>query len=245
MKKYRTYYLALTLLLFLAPIVQSCLDDDDNYYLAIATFRVSADEDPYFVLDEGEKMFPDNGTYSKYEDGQRVHVYFDILEENVNGQDYKIHVRGLEKILTKNLFVMDEETVDSIGDDKIDIDGMWFGDGYLNIQFKFRGTRYPSQLHMVNLVRNTIEGANENEEEGYLSLEFRHNAYDDYNVEALSGIVSFKGPFTEEDVKGLKIRYKSIYDGVKYKKIDFPKKETGQKSSFARNNSIPDIPIAK
>lgn len=244
MKKYRKYYLALTLLLLLAPVVQSCLDDDDNYYLAIATFRVSADEDPYFVLDEGEKMFPDNGTYSKLEDGQRVHVYFDILEEKVNGRDYKIHVRGLEKVLTKDLFTMDEETVDSIGDDKINIHGMWFGDGYLNIQFKFYGSRNPSQLHMVNLVRNTIEGANENEEEGYLSLEFRHNAYDDYDAEILPGIVSFKGPFAEEGIKGLKIRYKSIYDGIQYKKIDFNEQATG-KSPFGKNASIPEVPIAQ
>ncbi|NDV81504.1 NigD-like protein [Bacteroides sp. 51] len=226
MKKFKTAFLALTLTLILTPFLQSCLDDDDDYYLAIATFRTAENNDNYFVLDNGETMYPQHATYSTLEDGQRVHIYFDILDEKVSGYDYNIKVRGIEKILTKELFVMDEETVDSIGDDKINITGIWFGDGYLNIRFKFKGTRNPSKLHMVNLVRNEIEGANENEEAGYISLEFRHNAYEDYEAEDLDGIVSFKGPFTEKEMKGLKIRYRSIYDGIKYTKIDFKEEET-------------------
>lgn len=228
MKKLKTSFLAFILILILAPVVQSCLDDDDDYYLAIATFRLTDDKTPYFVLDEGEKMHPNNGAFSSLEDGQRVSVSFDILDEKVNGYDYNIHVRGLEKILTKNLFVMDEETVDSIGDDKIDIipGNIWFGDGYLNIYFQFRGTSNPQKLHMVNLVRNTIEGANEEEEDGYISLEFRHNAYDDYESEMLYGIAAFKGPFAEKDMKGVKIRYNSIYNGVKYIKVDFKNEQT-------------------
>lgn len=224
MKKFKTAFLALTLTLILTPFLQSCLDDNDDYYLAIATYRTTENSDSYFVLDNGKTMYPQH-TYSSLEDGQRVHVYFDILDEKVSGYDYNIKVRGVEKILTKKVFIMDEETVDSIGDDKINITGLWFGDGYLNITFTFKGTPNPTKLHMVNLVRNEIDGANENEEAGYISLEFRHNAYEDYEAENLNGIVSFKGPFTEEDMKGLKIRYKSIYDGIKYTKIDFKEEE--------------------
>jgi len=234
MKKFKTALIALTLILILAPVVQSCLDDDDDGYLAIATFRTTENDDPYFTLDNGDKMYPQRGGYSNLDNGQRVYVYFDIIEEKKEANEYQIEVKAIEKILTKDLFVMDEETVDSIGDDKINITGLWFGDGYLNVRFQFAGTRNPSKLHMVNLVYNEIEGANESEA-GYISLEFRHNAYEDYESEILNGIVSFKGPFTEEDVKGLKIRYKSIYDGVKHVKIDFKTAE-GSDRGFTSNS---------
>jgi len=223
MKKFKTSFLLLTLTLFLAPFVQSCLDDNEDYYLAIATFRTTESNDSYFVLDHGEKMYPQRTTFSKMEDGQRVYIYFEKLDEKVDGYEYNIEVKAIEKILTKELFVMDEETEDSIGDDHINIipNSYWFGGGYLNIKFQFLGTRNPTELHMVNLVRNEIEGATEEEEPGYISLEFRHNAFGDTQTEVLTGIVSFKGPFTEEGMKGLKIRYNSIYEGVKYVKIDF------------------------
>ena len=221
MKKLKTSFLFLTLTLILAPFVQSCLDDNDDYYLAIATFRTTESNDNYFTLANGDKMYPQRTNFSNMEDGQRVYIYFDILDEKVNGYEYNIEVKAIEKILTKALFVMDEETADSIGDDKININNIWFGDGYLNIKFQFHGTQNPTKLHMVNLVRNEIEGATKEEEAGYVSLEFRHNAFDDNQTEVLNGIVSFKGPFTEEGMKGLKIRYNSIYEGVKYVKIDF------------------------
>ncbi|MDR0657407.1 MAG: NigD-like protein [Mediterranea sp.] len=231
MKKFKISFLLLILTSILTPFLQSCLDDNDNYYLAMATFRTTEGHDNYFTLDDGEKMYPQQTTFGKLEDGQRVYIYFDILDENVNGYKYNIKVRGIEKILTKELFVMNEETADSIGDDKINITSIWFGDDYLNIRFQFLGTRNPAELHMINLVRNDMEGADEEEEEGYIGLEFRHNAFDDHQRVILNGIVSFKGPFTKEGMKGLKVRYNSIDDGVKYAKIDFTKESAEQNFS--------------
>jgi hypothetical protein len=223
MKKFKTSFLFLILTLISVPFFQSCLDDNDNYYLAIATFRTTESNDHYFTLNDGEKMHPQQTSFGKLENGQRVYVYFDILDEKIDGYKYNIDVKGIEKILTKELFVMNEESVDSIGDDKINITGIWFGDDYLNINFQFLGTRNPTKLHMVNLVRNDIKEANE-EEEGYINLEFRHNAFDDYQAVVLNGIVSFKGPFTKEGMKGLKVRYNSLHDGIKHVKIDFTQK---------------------
>lgn len=222
MKRFKTSLLTLTLILTLTPFMQSCLDDDnDNSYLAIATFRTTESNEHSFTLDNGKKMYPQQKNYSAPDNGQRAYVYFDILEKNESIGEYQIEVRAIEKVLTKDVFIMDEQTADSIGDDKINITNIWFGDDYLNIRFQFLGTRNPAKLHMVNLVRNETEGADTNEEEGYISLEFRHNAYEDSPVEVLNGIVSFKPPVADEALKGIKIRYRSIYDGVKYVKIDF------------------------
>ena len=241
MKTFKTTLLALTLTLVFAPLVQSCLHDNDDYYLAIATFRTTKDNDYYFTLDNGETMYAQQPTHSKLEDGQRVYVYFDILDEKVSGYDYNIEVEGIVKILTKDVIAMDETTADSIGDDKVNITALWFGDGYLNVKFQFEGTRNPTDLHMVNLVRNDIEGANDNEEAGYIGLEFRHNAFDDYEAEVLNGIVSFKGPFTEKEMKGLKIRYRSIYDGVKYIKIDFKEDEKPTAGFFFSGSNMANV----
>lgn len=241
MKRLNTAFLFLALIFI--PSLQSCLDDDDKYYLALATFRVAEDEHPYFVLDDGETMYPNNRLFKKIEDGQRVYVHFDILKEEVEGYDYHIEIRGIVEVLTKDVIVMTDETSNNIGDDPINITGAWFGDGYLNVEFVFMGTSSPEERHMVNLVHNNTTGANdENTEEGFINLEFRHNAYEDQPLERLRGIVAFKGPFGDEEDKGLIIRYNSIYDGVKYLKINFT--SDSERSSLNRNISTLDTSIA-
>ena len=77
------------------PMLQSCLDDDWNgsaaSSLAIGTVRIVDGKDYYFALDEGTKMFPGDTTrvnnYALVE-GQRAFVYFNLLDEKVDGYDY-------------------------------------------------------------------------------------------------------------------------------------------------------------
>lgn len=241
MKRLNTAFLFLALIFI--PSLQSCLDDDDKYYLALATFRIAEDEHPYFVLDDGETMYPNNRYFNKIEDGQRVYVHFDILKEEVQGYDYHIEIRGIVEVLTKDVIVMTAESADSIGNDPINITGAWFGDGYLNIEFLFMGTSAPTKRHMVNLVHNeATEEDDENAEESFISLEFRHNAYEDQPLERLKGIVAFKGPFGNEEDKGLIIRYNSIYEGVKFLKINF--KSDSERNSFNRSISALDTSTA-
>lgn len=202
-------------------LLQSCLSDNDDFYLAIATLRTTDNNELYFVLDTGKKMYANLTKTGKQEEGQRYYVHFEILEEEKSGYDYNIKIHNLEEIMTKSPFIMTEATIDSIGDDKINITDAWFGDGYLNIQYQFLGTSNTSKQHIVSLVYNQIKDADTNTEEGYINLEFRLNALNNKPVEVINGIVSFKGPFSEESMKGLNVRYNSIYDNIKYLKIDF------------------------
>ncbi|WP_321332396.1 NigD-like protein [uncultured Bacteroides sp.] len=228
MKRLRFAILAISLLVVISSL-QSCLDDDDNdrYSLAIATVKVIDGQSYYFALDDNTKMLPGDTTqiYNyPLKDGQRAFVYFNLLDEGVQGYDYNAKIRYIENILTKGIIPLTEATADSIGDDHISPTNMWIGGGYLNIEFRLRGTDNPTRPHMLNLVQNaTTDPANE--EEGYINLEFRHNAYDDSTTAGLkSGIVSFNlsqiaNLMTSE--KGLKIRVNTLYDGIKYYKIDF------------------------
>lgn len=222
MKKLK--FILLTAVMILTPTLYSCLDDDDDRYsLSIGTVKVIDGKDYYFLSDKGNKILPgDTTAIHNYEviDGQRVFVYFYPMDEVVSGYDYNAQVVSIQNILTKGVFQITEETQESIGNDPVNITYMWFGGGYLNIEFQILGTNNPKEPHLINLVRDEENPGTE--EEGYVNLEFRHNAMNDEKVERLVGIVSIKEPFTDDLSKvGLNIKVNTIYNGVEYYKIEF------------------------
>ncbi len=223
------------LTLFLGSFLEACsLNDDDNFGTvnvdgeAVATILPVEDDekDFYFLLDGGQKLYPSDkrgiaGNYD-WKKGQRVHILFNLLEQKIPGYEYNGQIVYLFNILTKDVIPLTEDTADSIGDDRIDITAGVFGNKHLNIYFRFRGTENPNKVHMVNLVRNeTKEGITE--EGDFLVLEFRHNAYNDYQSKTLEGNVSFRLPFTEEEFnkyKGVKVRT-NTYNGIINQNLHF------------------------
>lgn len=228
MKKLNLF--AVTMMLSVVPFLQSCLNDDDTVYsdFTIATLKqINDGDDYYFGLDSGRKMYPgDDSAISHFPivDGKRVFVWFHQLEEQVQGYDYNIQVVRLDSILTKDIIPLTVETADSIGDDRINMTNSWVAQGYLTMEFQYYGTQNPNKKHMLNLVYDVDKDLID--EEGYINLEFRHNAYEDNGGALGEGIVSFKLDkiATEmETAKGLKIRVNSLYDNVIYKTINFKK----------------------
>ncbi|WP_298112404.1 NigD-like protein [uncultured Bacteroides sp.] len=216
--------------ILLLPL-QSCLDDgyDKNAaLLTIGTIHVIEGNDYYFELDEGTKMYPGDTTQlHNYHvvNGQRAFIYFTLLDEKINGYDYNANISHIENILTKDIYYMPQEEEDSIGDDKINITEMWFTNNYLNIQYQFYYSDNPEKKHMLNLIVNrNSNGETTEEENDYITLEFRHNAYEDKQSKRGDGLVSFKLNEIEDMIKGkkgLNIRVKTLYDGIQYKKINF------------------------
>ena len=100
MKKQRTIFTAFMLLFITMPMLQSCLDNDwDNQYpslFAIGTIKVIEENDYYFTLDEGSKLYPGDTTalynYTVV-DGQRAFVYFDELSEKKEGYEYNAQIK--------------------------------------------------------------------------------------------------------------------------------------------------------
>jgi hypothetical protein len=235
MKKQRTIFTAFMLLFIAMPMLQSCLDNDwDNQYpslFAIGTIKVIEENDYYFTLDEGSKLYPGDTTalynYTVV-DGQRAFVYFDELSEKKEGYEYNAQIKHIENILTKDIYFMPADKEDSIGDDRINIiEPLWITGDFLNIKYQIYHGNNKEKLHMLNLVINE-EPADENDKPDYLNLEFRHNAYND-NPEVLgTGLASFRlNNIADllEGKKGLNIRVRSIYDGVKHITLDFKEKE--------------------
>lgn len=221
MKKQKFNLIAFMLVFLTIPILQSCMDNDDENnqtYLAIGTLKIIEDKEYYFNLDDGDKMYPGDTTYiHNYAlvDGQRVFIHFLPLEESIPGYEYNAQIIKLQDILTKDIIPLTEETADSIGNDRINTNEFWITGDYLNIEYQFYHSNNADKKHMLNLVINeTLETPSP--EADYINLEFRHNAYDDDQRVANWGVVSFRLDEIASQLKGkkgLKILVNSIYDG--------------------------------
>lgn len=233
MKKSRMAFIAFILLLITMPMLQSCLNNDwDNEYpslFAIGTIKVIEGNNYYFTLDEGSKLYPGDTTaiynYAVV-DGQRAFVYFDELSEPKEGYKYNAKIKHIENILTKDIYSMPADKADSIGDDRINIiEPIWITGDFLNIKYQFYHSNNKEKAHMLNLVVNE-ESTEENDKPDYLTMEFRHNAYNDDPLILGTGLTSFKLDNIAhllEGKKGVNIRVRSIYDGVKYITLDLKK----------------------
>ena len=235
MKKFRTILAAFLLLFIATPVLQSCLDDwddDEHPLLAIGTVRIIDGKDYYFALDEGTKMFPgDTAQVDNYTlvEGQRAFVYFNLLDEEVTGYDYNAKINHVENILTKDIYFMPAEKADSwcqlifSHTPRPVSTNMWITDNYLNIQYQLYHSNSNDKKHMLNLIVNEASDG-KNDKEGYITLEFRQNAYGDEPLMPGQGLVSFKLDKIADRIPGktgLNIRVKSLHDGEYYKTIDF------------------------
>ena len=125
MKKLRFYSVVFTFALLIIPMLQSCLNDDDENRgtrFTIGTIEVIGEKEYFFNLDDGDKMYPSDTTYIHnytVENNQRVFIHFLPLEEDIPGYDYNVKLIQLENILTKDIIPLTEETADSIGNDRI------------------------------------------------------------------------------------------------------------------------------
>ena len=231
MKKLRFYSVVFTFAHLIIPMLQSCLNDDDENRgtrFTIGTIEVIGEKEYFFNLDDGDKMYPSDTTYIHnytVENNQRVFIHFLPLEEDIPGYDYNVKLIQLENILTKDIIPLTEETADSIGNDRINATSLWITGNYLNIEHQFFHSNNPDKKHMLNLVINETAEPPDPEDE-YFTLELRHKAYNDEQRTPGWGIVSFRLDKIAKQLtgkKGLKIIVNTIYDGKQTYTIDLKK----------------------
>lgn len=225
MKKQITYLLVSLVLLLGLPLLQACMNDSDpQKVISTATIRVLQEVDYYFLLDNGETMYPtDIKAVLNYtvENGKRVVVYCYLLDDKVDGYDYSAEIINIRDIPTKDIIPMNEDIADSIGNDPINITSWWYAGGCINFEYKYLGTQQSTKQHTVSLVRNVIDNTLTDRKD-YLSLEFRHNANEDPALEAIDGIVSFRLPGSLFDLNtGLRVKVNTIYMGEEYTDMPF------------------------
>ncbi len=229
MKNVKT--IVITILALLTSFMQSCLEDDTtnetvflrngSFYAALGTVvtpSLTAGEAAVESDDEGivYVMNPDMLTLNDAnKEGQRIfynYVETDAPSGKEKSKESFIEITDLLKILTKPIDFLEEGEEDVYGHDGIDIIFYNLCKNYLTLQFQILASG-GNISHRISLVSNG-EVPDDN---GFLPLEFRHNAEgDDQNV-TMPGYVSFlltDAPgFREETLAGFKITYESINHG--------------------------------
>ncbi len=177
----------------LLPLVVACEDHENsdriNYQIDIATVQNPHNETSFFFrLDNKKLMFVDESFLSGYapKDGQRIVANYTLLSDKraTYLYDYDVRLNDAYNVLTKGIFNVTKATQDSIENDSINIDDMWIGSDYLNVQFSYPGY---NKTHFINLVNDTSKVFTD----GKIHLYFRHNSNADSPVYIRTGIVSF------------------------------------------------------
>ncbi|MDR0976929.1 MAG: NigD-like protein, partial [Prevotellaceae bacterium] len=192
----RLIYLLVALPAFLLATVslQSCLDDNDQRptYITIGTIHVLEGKEYYVAADNGTSIYPGDTTSLRHytvTDGQRVIVHYTPLEESVSGYDVNAQLFWMEDILTKDILTLTDENSAEIGNDRINAASIWIAGDCLNIKYQLLGSNHPQKKHLLNMVILPQTAAEDDE---YITLQFRHNAYDDQGGRLVEGPVSFK-----------------------------------------------------
>ena len=188
MKQISYFLIAFSFLI--APLLQSCNDDNvDSVYQAISTIRV-INESEYFFISDSDSLYPKETMAPAYKakDGQRAIVQFSFIDSSTSIYDADIKVLAIENILTKSVTELTEENKDEIGHDSVVPYYISLSkDGFLNI-----GSYIPiaQDIVLLSLVKNTLIEAVDEE---YIYLEFRIN---DHNAPKISQLgrsfVSYK-----------------------------------------------------
>ncbi|WP_165020399.1 NigD-like protein [Dysgonomonas sp. ZJ279] len=211
----------------LALGISSCSNDDGHslgdFYLSWATTN---DEGRTFMLDDKDSttLFVSATSTNYQPKNKRVVINFTILSDQYNGYDHLIKLNGyVADVLTKNVIYLDpndQAQQDSIGNDPIEIKGIWEGGGYLNIKFAYLTAN--QNPHLINLISTKPD---KSVTDDVVELEFRHNREGDPQNYMTEGLVSFDlAPYSKEgrDTVAFKIKVKlsdtetKIYD-IEYK----------------------------
>lgn len=205
--------------------MQSCLNDDDNYYYmrqpnALVTVKTDADNTCYLQLDDNTTLLPTNLKKSPF-GSKEVRALASISEVNNPDSKYSkaVYVNWIDSILTKPFAAdLGEENDKVYGTDPVEIVDDWVTiaeDGYLTLRFRtLWGNR--GIVHFVNLLQG------QDPEHPY-EVEFRHNANDDVHGDYQDALVAFKLdglPDTEGKTVKLKLKWKS-FSGDKSAEFDY------------------------
>lgn len=217
----------------MAVFFTSCLDDDNDDWPLNSIYTtigevVKVDEAVYYIdSDKDNKLYIQNtdilNTF-KIEDGDRVYAEFVFLDKSSVQEGTEIKVGYIYKVLTKDVKHLTAENQYEIGDDNIDVTNIWQSGEYLNLLYSFYTDS--KTVHYLNMV--TVDNPKKTED-GYLYLEFRHNANYDFNqVNGLyNGLVSFDvDDITKENpnLKGFIIRVNRSR-GERFYKVDLTAEE--------------------
>lgn len=220
----RIFYLLFGAVVLLGTsYLQSCTDDDDNYYHsvnfpnALVTIKTSpTDGSVFFQLDDSTTVLPTNIKTSPY-GNKEVRALTNIQIQGGQSGHYSkcAYVNWVDTILTKKMAKnLNDQNNAVYGNDPIEVVPDWrtlVEDGYLTLRFRtYFGN---GSTHTINLVstNNPYE------------VELHHNAAGDTKGILRDGLIAFRLsdlPDTQGKVVDLTLKWQS-FDGVKSVKFKY------------------------
>ncbi|WP_295940517.1 NigD-like C-terminal domain-containing protein [uncultured Alistipes sp.] len=224
------------LVAFIAVSFSSCNDSDGDYAKSWAYVSVKqlANNDYYFVLDNSKTVYPgDKSRVPGYtpEEDKRVIILFNQLRTAAEGYDYNVALYSVLSVFKgETKIVTTEEELEELADDQTSLflENSTFNSNYLNLGIGFNATDLSK--HKFYLVRNDVTEVDaEHRKEGYLNLEFRHDADGDTNGFSHDNrYVSFDLEEFKADLQGktgIIMRIQTRLNGVRYIELNLPKSE--------------------
>lgn len=221
--KHIKFIATLLLLASTMPILQSCLNDDDDdtyniqYPSAIVTVKNEVGK-LVLQLDDSTKLYPSNMTKSPYGDKE---VRALVNYNKVNGDNKNsVYINWIDSIRTKAMVAdLGSSNDEKYGNDPLEIVKDWVTvveDGYLTLRFR---TYFGNQTtHELNLVK----GSNPYE------VVLHHNAKGDKNGILKDGLIAFSLdslPDTEGKTVDLTVKWNS-FSGEKTAKFKYRSRQT-------------------
>ena len=198
------------LLAIVAPTLQSCDDDDDDYgrYMpnALVTLKTQEGDDAFYLqLDDKTTLWPSNIKQHPYK-GKEVRALVNFTyEKQVNEGPQSVFVNWIDTIRTKPMAIdMGEENDNTYGTDPLELVKDWVTvveDGYLTIRFRTLYTG--NNVHVLNLVKG---------EKDYEVI-LHHDAQGDTQGYMSDGMIAFrldKLPDTERETVNLTVKWNSF-----------------------------------
>lgn len=196
MKLIKRFLAVAAAIVVIIPLMTSCDNGDDGVdYMSLITVKInSSDKTVWGLTDNNSKIYlnPQSGvSFSQIAtEGQRAIIYYNSVNSKVDGFDVNADVKGIEKIVTKDICKLTAENEESLGNYAINVADAWIGGGYLNLSIRFYGSG--NVKHTISLAENTVNP--EKPEKGKVFLELRHNSNGDLMDPArvLGGYICFK-----------------------------------------------------
>lgn len=182
MKKYRLIVAAFCV----AVLVVGCKQEEDITYYTTLGLLQKTEDSTIIEADNSTRLLVENSSSlpATVKDDDRVFLYFSLNDGPVPaGIDHLIDIYSIEKVPVKPVFEMITYAEDSIGNDPLDVSGLWVAKDFMNLNFLFYGG---TKTHLINLVKYPGELSSDT-----IDLEIRHNDQDDNGSSYLAGFMSF------------------------------------------------------
>ena len=213
--KMQTRFLKTGILIMIAGLflTTSCMKDINNGDRFWISYGVVMGTAPNLNvrLDDKTILYPDANTQStltQYADN-RILVNYTIVSNKIeNGAtNYNVKINAIDKLLKKNVVILTKQNADTLGNDPINPQNIWFGNNFLNINFSFLQDQ---KVHLINLAKDSIQS-----DPNVVTLLLKHNAWNDNPFYERSGFVSFDmtSLLNGQDSVKIDVKYKDYYGG--------------------------------